>query len=220
MNTVKVFAPAFFAASLAAMAACSDSDVPPGNNSSSILDGRPDNEPPTSVIEQSEVIPEEYRGLGPNSGRIAVATLQPTEGNTASGQIAFIQPSLDEEQVRILIKLVDVPPGQHGFHIHETGNCTARDGSSAGDHFNPTGMSHGDRASETRHVGDLGNVTATAEGTITLDVYDTQIGFNGANSIIDKAVILHAMRDDLTTQPSGNSGDRIACGIIKDQQGV
>jgi superoxide dismutase, Cu-Zn family len=219
MNTNRKYLSVFLSATLLALTACSDSDVPPGNNSSSILDGKADDPITTTPVDPADVIPQEYAGLGNSAARIATATLQPTEGNSVSGAVAFIQPDLNDPQVRVVAKLVDISPGSHGFHIHETGNCSAADASTAGEHFNPTNMTHGGREQPQRHVGDLGNLEASADGVAELDFYDTHLTFNGVNSIVGKAFIVHAMPDDAVTQPSGNSGDRIACGVIELKQG-
>ncbi|MES2604207.1 MAG: superoxide dismutase family protein, partial [Pseudomonadota bacterium] len=148
--------------SAAVLAACSDSsDVTPANNSNFIL--AEDNTPPpteTVVAANGEVstetrgarvveedfLPEEYRRAGEDGpANMAIATIQPTNGNTASGMVAFIQTGSDDGQIRVVGKIINIPAGIHGFHIHEIGNCTAPDGSSAGDHFNPDGSAHGDR---------------------------------------------------------------------------
>ena len=141
----------------------------------------------------------------------AVAVLSPTQGNTASGVITFTKV---EGGVRVVANLSNVPAGDHGFHIHEFGDCSATDGTSAGGHFNPTKMDHAAPTAEKRHVGDLGNVTATAEGKVTLDYVDKHLAFSGANSIVGRGLILHAQPDDLKTQPTGAAGARIACGVI------
>ena len=144
----------------------------------------------------------------------ATAHLAPTEGFNASGTVTFTQ---EGNGVRVVADVMGVPQGQHGFHIHETGDCSAPDASSAGDHFNPTNTPHGapDNPADQRHVGDLGNLEAGADSTGTYDRTDTVISLQGPNSIIGKAVILHSGEDDLTTQPSGDAGDRIACGVIE-----
>lgn len=141
----------------------------------------------------------------------AVAVLVPTQGNTASGTVTFTKA---EGGVRVVVNLSNVPPGDHGFHIHEFGDCSAADGTSAGGHFNPTKMDHAGPAAEKRHVGDLGNVTANAEGKVTLDYVDKHLAFMGPSSIIGRGLILHAQPDDLKTQPTGAAGGRIACGVI------
>jgi Cu-Zn family superoxide dismutase len=141
----------------------------------------------------------------------AVAVLHATQGNTAQGVVTFTQ---EQGGVRVVAKLTGVPKGVHGFHIHEFGDCSSADGTSAGGHFNPTGMSHAGPTAEKRHVGDLGNVTADEQGNVALDYVDKHLAFSGANAIIGHAVILHANPDDFTTQPTGNAGGRIACGVI------
>jgi Cu-Zn family superoxide dismutase len=106
-------------------------------------------------------------------------------------------------------------PGLHGFHVHEKGNCTAPDGSSAGPHFNPHNSVHGGPDAPQRHGGDLGNLKADASGTA---VYRAEIrGISlgaGDDSVIGRAVIVHANPDDFQTQPAGNAGARLACGLI------
>ncbi len=140
-----------------------------------------------------------------------VAVLSPTQGNTAQGVVTFTQ---EEGGVRVIAKLTGVPKGVHGFHVHEFGDCSAPDATSAGGHFNPTGMAHAGPTAEKRHIGDLGNITADDKGNATLDYVDKHLTMSGAHSIIGYAVILHANPDDLTSQPTGNAGGRIACGVI------
>ncbi len=146
--------------------------------------------------------------LSPNK---AVAVLVPTQGNTASGVVTFTKV---EGGVRVVANISNVPTGDHGFHIHEFGDCSAPDGTSAGGHFNPTKMEHAGPAAEKRHVGDLGNVTANADGKVMLDYVDQHLAFAGPNSLIGRGLILHAQPDDLKTQPTGAAGGRIACGVI------
>jgi Cu-Zn family superoxide dismutase len=118
--------------------------------------------------------------------------------------------------VHLVADLTGLAPGQHGFHIHEKGDCSAPDGSSAGAHFNPTGKPHGDPgSSEHFHLGDLGNIEADKSGAAHLDVYFPHLTLSGPNTIVGKGLIVHASRDDFKTQPTGNSGAREACGVIK-----
>lgn len=137
-------------------------------------------------------------------------TLQPTRGNTAAGTVWFIADGAD---VRIRGRVSGLTPNQeHGFHVHEKGDCSSGDGMSTGGHFNPTGKPHGPPAGE-HHAGDLPALKADAAGTATIDarvraVPDGPAGFAG------KALIVHLSADDYTTQPTGNSGARIACGVI------
>jgi Cu-Zn family superoxide dismutase len=104
--------------------------------------------------------------------------------------------------------------GQHGFHLHEKGDCSAPDGSSAGGHWNPGGHQHGDRH-EDSHAGDLGNITADRQGRAQGSFVVSKFSITGEPSILGRSVIVHAQPDDLKSQPAGNSGPRIACGVVQ-----
>ena len=108
-----------------------------------------------------------------------------------------------------------MPKGQRGFHVHEKGDCSAPDGASAGGHFNPSTKPHGPRDVPERHVGDLGNLKADPYGLARVDFVDAQLSLEGASSILQKAVIVHANPDDFKTQPTGNAGGRLACGVVE-----
>ncbi|MES2625056.1 MAG: superoxide dismutase family protein [Pseudomonadota bacterium] len=216
------------------LSACGRDDVSPGNTSQSALQentpppvtapaSNATSEPQVEAVErisESDIIPDEYTTNNGSIDRLATVTLQPTVGNETSGMVAFIQADAESPQVRVVGKIINISPGAHGFHLHEIGNCTTPDASSAGDHFNPAGAQHAARESAVRHVGDLGNLTAQDDHTAVVDFYDEHLEFVGMNSIVGKAFIIHADEDDLTTQPSGNSGDRIACGVIENRQAV
>lgn len=143
----------------------------------------------------------------------AVAVIYPTQGNTAQGTVTFMKV---DEFIEVKADISGLSPGNHGFHIHEYGDCTAPDATSAGGHYNPEGTPHGapDAVAAQRHVGDLGNITADENGNATLDMTDQVIALNGDHSIIGLAVVIHAGEDDLTSQPTGNAGARVACGVI------
>lgn len=145
----------------------------------------------------------------------AVAEMQPTEGNEATGTVTFTKV---EGGVRVVAHFEGVPEGQHGFHIHEFGDCSSGDGKSAGGHFNPEGVAHAGRDAEERHVGDLGNITADANGVAHADFVDSHLKLMADYSILGKGVILHAAPDDMTSQPTGAAGARISCGVIKMQE--
>jgi Cu-Zn family superoxide dismutase len=147
----------------------------------------------------------------------AVAVLHPTEGNEVSGVVRFER--LDAG-IRVQLLIEGLEPGDHGFHIHEFGDCSAPDGTSAGGHFNPFDAPHGARDAAMRHVGDLGNVTADEDGIAEDDFVDEVIAFDGEASILARGVIVHADADDLTSQPSGNAGPRVACGVVGIAEGV
>jgi Cu-Zn family superoxide dismutase len=149
------------------------------------------------------------------SPHIAVATLEPTQGNKAHGTVSFVQKGME---IVVDARFTELSPGSHGIHIHERGDCSAPDGSSAGGHFNPSGKTHGGPMTPAHHAGDLGNIIAQADGTATLQltVPITQISLNesAVDSIVGKSVVLHADADDYASQPAGNSGKRLACGVI------
>lgn len=144
----------------------------------------------------------------------AAATLNPTEGSQVKGTVTLTQ---ETNGVHVIAEITGLTPGEHGFHIHEAGDCSAPDASSAGGHFNPTGMPHGGPDSEQHHVGDLGNVTADDSGMALLDRVFSFLSLTGTNTVVGHAVIVHGGRDDLTSQPSGDAGARVACGVIAKQ---
>ncbi len=119
------------------------------------------------------------------------------------------------EGLKISADVTGLSPGSvHGFHVHENGKCEAPDYESAGDHFNPAENKHGGPASGMKHMGDLGNLVANEKGIAKAEVIVKSKDKNLLGQYIGKSVIIHAKADDLTTQPAGDSGDRIACGII------
>ena len=148
-------------------------------------------------------------------GMSAVATLEPTKGNNASGSVTF-NPA-GGGKVNVSAKLTGLTPGGHGFHIHEKGDCSSGDGMSAGEHFNPTGKRHGNPLLPDHHAGDMPMVVADGSGnaSLTATLEGITIGGGGATDIVGKSVIVHKDPDDYTTQPTGNSGARVACGVIR-----
>jgi len=146
---------------------------------------------------------------------LAAAVLEPTEGNQVTGTVNFLE-APDGIRVRATIEGLE-PNTTHGFHIHEEGDCSAPDGSSAGGHFNPTDDPHGgpgDSADE-RHVGDLGNLESNADGVATYERVDDLLTVEGNTSILGRGMIVHAGTDDLESQPTGDAGARLACGVIE-----
>jgi len=151
---------------------------------------------------------------GATSGNVthAQADLTPTQGNNVHGTVRFTQQG---DGVRVEADLTGLTPGTHGIHIHETGDCSSPDGSSAGAHYNPSSMQHGGPDASQHHMGDLGNIVADSTGAAH---YDRVVGFlslNGSTTIVGRSVVVHHDADDLTSQPAGNSGPRIACGVIR-----
>ena len=144
----------------------------------------------------------------------ARAILSPKSGSSATGTVDFAK---SKNGLLVRAYLNQVSPGNHGFHIHEKGDCGAPDASSAGGHYNPTLSHHGGPASADHHAGDLGNVVADKSGKALLEIVIPQpssLAFPGWDDIVGKSVVLHEKQDDLVSQPAGNSGKRIACGVI------
>ena len=144
----------------------------------------------------------------------ATAALQPTKGNKAFGEATFEQVG---DKVRVVVFTQNlVPDREHGFHIHEAGDCSSGDGMSTKGHFNPHGKPHGHHGGAERHAGDLPSLKAGKDGRAKLDVTMDIITLRpGAANIVGKGLIIHADPDDYKTQPTGNAGARIACGVIK-----
>lgn len=143
----------------------------------------------------------------------AVAEITPTEGNDARGTLYL---STRNGTVQIAGTIRGLESGAHGFHIHEVGDCSAPDASSAGDHFNPHDDPHGSPRDleNAHHVGDLGNLTVNEQGEAQVDVEDNEMQLSGPESVVGKAIVVHADQDDFETQPSGNSGAPVGCGEI------
>lgn len=141
----------------------------------------------------------------------AVCVLHPTQGHKAQGTIWFTRRG---GEIEITGEITGLSPGVHAFHVHEYGDCSAPDAMSTGGHFNPEAKKHGDIHSKERHVGDLGNIKADGTGKAIVDIRDREIKFSGPHSIIGRGLIVHAAADDFKTQPTGNAGGRVACGVI------
>jgi Cu-Zn family superoxide dismutase len=140
-----------------------------------------------------------------------VCALYPTQGNNVTGKVTFTSSSTG---IKVVADLEGLTQGKHGIHIHECGDCSAPDGTSAGGHFNPDIKMHGSPMDMDRHEGDLGNIQADASGKAHLEYIDTLLSFEGIHSIIGRSIIVHKGEDDFKTQPTGNSGARVACGVI------
>lgn len=151
------------------------------------------------------------------NGLAAEATLAPKSDNTTlAGTASFAG---TEGMIQLTVSLTGAPPGEHGVHIHMTGDCSAADGTSAGGHWNPTDQMHG-KLGPTAHLGDIGNITVKDDGTGTLTATNAlwEIGTGSANDIVGKAMIIHANADDLMSQPTGEAGGRIGCGVIAESE--
>ena len=148
--------------------------------------------------------------LGGPEATKAVAVLHPTQGSKVEGTVTFTKA---DKAIHVHADITGLTPGKHGFHIHEFGDASSPDGMSAGGHFNPHKMDHGSPAASKRHVGDLGNIEADAQGHATLDLDDPALGFSGATSILGRGIVVHEKADDFG-QPTGNAGGRVAVGVI------
>ena len=151
------------------------------------------------------------------TGPRAVAQLQSTTGNTASGSVTFTQSG-----AKVLVSgMVSglKANAEHGFHLHEKGDCSSGDGMSAGGHFNPGGQPHGKHAAIAHHAGDLPSLKADASGVARFSFESTGISVgSGAGNIVGRGLIVHRDPDDYTTQPTGNSGPRLACAVRQRSQ--
>ena len=143
--------------------------------------------------------------------RKAVAVLHSADGGKVHGIVSFMK---DRGGVRMIASIEGLSPGLHGFHIHEYGDCSSPDFNSAGGHFNPMNMPHGSPDVDKRHAGDLGNIEADKTGLARYERVDKLLTLEGPQSIIGRAVVVHADPDDFTTQPTGAAGARLACGVI------
>jgi superoxide dismutase, Cu-Zn family len=144
----------------------------------------------------------------------ARAALEAKSGSSVAGQVNFQE---TKEKIRVTAKVSGLKPNtEHGFHVHEKGDCSAADATSAGGHFNPGAQAHGHYRQAKRHAGDMPNLVANEKGeaNVSFDVEGVRLD-DGQLGILNRAVVVHANPDDYQSQPAGNAGGRIACGIIK-----
>ncbi len=156
--------------------------------------------------------PETEPDPEPEPAATASATFASADGEI-QGSASFTDTA---DGVEIHVQVEGAPPGTHGLHIHETGDCSAADFTSAGGHFNPDGAAHGGPDDLERHAGDLGNIEIDDAGSGHLGLTSDLVTVaEGPNSVVGRAVILHADADDLVSQPTGAAGARLACGVIE-----
>jgi len=144
----------------------------------------------------------------------AVANLASASGSLVSGKVTLVPMG---NGVHLTGEVGGLPPNsKHGFHVHQKGDCSAADASSAGDHFNPFNAPHGKASSGTHHAGDMDNITSNAQGVAKIDMHvaGVTLGGGAANDIAGRGLIVHAAPDDYQTQPTGNAGARLACAVI------
>ena len=148
-----------------------------------------------------------------SSSLAASAAVEPRSGSAVTGTVRFTETA---GRVRAHVELAGLAPNsEHGFHVHDKGDCSAPDAASAGGHFNPGGSAHGRAGLMPRHAGDLPSLRADAAGKVRADFELAELTLApGPTSIVGRSVVVHRDADDYTTQPSGNSGPRIGCGVI------
>jgi len=171
--------------------------------------------PPAEETAQPEAAAEESAAAttaAPAEEVVALAELQSRADVSVSGTVIL---TATADGVHLTADVAGVPPGLHGFHIHEVGDCSAEDFTSAGGHFNPAGVDHAGPGAEMSHAGDLGNIEVGEDGTGHLELTSTALTLDdGPHSALGRGVILHEGQDDLTTQPTGAAGGRLACGVL------
>ncbi|MCL7715779.1 superoxide dismutase family protein [Stenotrophomonas mori] len=192
-----IHTPLFLAAALA-LGACSPAD------------------PPASVDPAPAPAPEADPAAPPAVATpVASARLEPTKDSAVAGTVTF---SIVDGKLRASGDLSGLAPGsEHGFHIHEKGDCSAPDGTSAGGHFNPGGSDHGSIEADVHHGGDMPNIVADAQGNAHVDgpvSSNVNAGKGDDFDIIGRGLIVHADPDDYHSQPTGNAGARLACAVI------
>jgi Cu-Zn family superoxide dismutase len=151
---------------------------------------------------------------GDTPDSVATAKLDPKSGSEVVGVARFEQQG---DNVVLLLSLSNATPGPHGVHLHENGDCSAPDGNSAGGHWNPTEDSHGEWGSDHYHFGDIGNIMVDTLGNGTLRFETDKWNLEEVNtfSVLGKSVVIHSGTDDLISQPSGDAGYKVACGVIR-----
>lgn len=152
-------------------------------------------------------------GCATPTGPRAAAALAPTTGNTTAGTVQFAQAG---GKVKVSGEVRGLKPNaEHGFHVHEKGDCSSGDGMSTGGHFNPDGKGHGQHGAGVHHAGDLPSLRADASGVARFSFESSTITIGaGANDVVGKGLIVHRDPDDYRTQPTGNAGPRLACAVI------
>ena len=166
------------------------------------------------LVSGSALLAAGCMGSSTVEGPRATAMLEPTKGNTTAGTVSFVQQGT---KVTVIANVTGLTPGaEHGFHVHEKGDCSSGDGMSTGGHFNPLGKPHAHPNMAERHVGDMPSLRADANGRATLRVeLDGMSVSDGTTSVVGRGLIVHRDPDDYKTQPTGNAGPRVACAVIR-----
>jgi len=222
MDVLLRFGVLLSAASFAVVYGCSRDDQ---GNTSILREQSREESPAARAPSARDDAADEQVALAPRSAEpvppvtVARAELMPTEGNEARGTVTFTD---DGEALVLDVTMTGLTPGPHGMHVHEFGDCSAPDASSAGEHLNPRNAPHGGPTSgrDERHPGDLGNIIADDEGNVRTRIRDTVLGSEPDFAYVGHALVVHSSADDLSSQPSGNSGDPVSCGVIEAAPGA
>lgn len=150
---------------------------------------------------------------GSSADTVARAALEARSGSSLSGEGVFTR---EGEEVVLTLLVSGVSPGTHAVHLHDKGDCSAADASSAGGHWNPTSEAHGQWGHAPHHLGDVGNLEVGEDGTgrLVFRASAWEVGTGGAHDIVGHALVVHEKVDDFTTQPTGAAGGRIGCGVV------
>jgi len=199
---------------MAGAVACSDPEPPPGEEPMERGFADPSSQEVESGSPQGAVVRAES-GLR--------AQMIDADGAPVGTVLLSTDPTRESEavQIHVSVHLPELTPGPKGFHVHEGNRCSLPDFESAGDHFDPHGSPHGapDEPPTSRHVGDLGNVPLDEEGFVEHTLEDGVIALDGSPSgILGRVLILHDGEDDYVSQPSGEAGDPVACGVIEENR--
>lgn len=204
MNTFQRNAAVFAALLLPLLHGCSDSkgerEAAVETDAREAAGAAPEPVVPPAQPDPATVTPEPVALPG------AFAELKPLNDSGVSGQLELTQ---NAELLTISGRITGLTPGEHGFHVHAGENCDT-----PGTHFAPFEQPHGDPATDQHHMGDLGNIIAGSDGTANLSLTTSELKLDGEHALVGHVFIVHAQRDDLSSQPSGNAGDPVACGPI------
>ncbi len=148
------------------------------------------------------------------TGRTAVANISSASGSGLTGTATFTE---EGGKVKLVLTVDKASPGPHAVHLHQNGDCSAPDATSAGPHWNPTKQPHGKRGEGSHHKGDMPNMEVGQDGKgrleLTVDGW-TIGGSDTTTNVVNRAIIVHAKADDYKSQPAGNAGDRVGCGVV------
>lgn len=218
MNAMQRNALLSFVAALV-LAGCSPQDEPVG-----VEPAEPTSREAPEEVEGSSSDTEMVSGDDLTPGReldvseehvFAEAEMQPVDGSGVTGTVHLKQRA---DLLEISGRISGLAPGEHGFHVHENGNCDGAGALSAGGHFSPENDPHGSPQNHdvAHHAGDLGNILADEDGNAEFSIFDTDLNLgDDASSIINRAIIVHENADDFVTQPAGNAGKRVGCAVVK-----